>query len=262
MIEMIGTPWEPVLGRDDHHIPVDIVDNGDSMGSESENDDNPTDKIDDEEDDQVYKSTTDKSHVFKKAIRKFGETKGCAACATITERGDQPGRIDKHHSEECRQRILRAMSTDPEYRHMVKRHHESKAMGAGSADGRLDNINTNITTNTTREREPDTKETTTTTHDKEEIVKMCANVKTAIAYVQERIQKTKGEITRRTKGCLSNQLNDTMLNMMVKQMQVAEAYSPPRVELNCCATSVAPILIQLFIKSLMVLCLIISISLS
>ena len=58
VLEMICNPWEPVPGRDDHHIPVDIVDNGDCMGSESENDDNPTDKIDDEEDDQVYKSTT------------------------------------------------------------------------------------------------------------------------------------------------------------------------------------------------------------
>ena len=37
ILEMVGTPWEPVPGKDDQHIPVDIVDNGEYMGSDSEN---------------------------------------------------------------------------------------------------------------------------------------------------------------------------------------------------------------------------------
>ena len=32
ILGMAGTPWELVPGKDDHHIPVDIADNGDFMG--------------------------------------------------------------------------------------------------------------------------------------------------------------------------------------------------------------------------------------
>ena len=79
VLEMTGTPWEPVSGKDDHHIPVDIADNGDCMGSGSENDCEQASRMDDEEDDQLYRNASDTFHVSKKAVRKFGETKGCAA---------------------------------------------------------------------------------------------------------------------------------------------------------------------------------------
>jgi hypothetical protein len=98
---MVGTPWEPVLGKDDQHIPVDIADNGEYMGSESENEEKQIDHGEDEDENPEYKNTADKFHVSKKAIRKFGETKGRPACATIKTRGNAKGRIGKHHSEEC-----------------------------------------------------------------------------------------------------------------------------------------------------------------
>ena len=88
IMEMTGAPWEPVLGKDDQHIPVDIADNGGCMGSESENEDEKRDEVNDEDEEQEYKSATDKFHVSKKAIKRFGETRGCAACATIKMRGD------------------------------------------------------------------------------------------------------------------------------------------------------------------------------
>ena len=183
----------------------------------------------DEEDDPVYKSATDKFHVSKKAIRKFGETTGYAACATIKARGDKPGCIGKHHPNECRQRILREMESDPEYRHQVKQRQEQKAEGAGSARGSIDNVNTNGQTITTKQQRPNTNETTQTTHSKDELVKMHSNVKKAIAYAKERLQETKNELEMEVRGCLDDKLNETMLNMVVKQIQVSEVYSPPRV---------------------------------
>lgn len=94
------------------------------------------------------------------------------------------------------------MAAGPEYRHLVKRHHESKAKDAGSAGDGIDNINKSTTTTTTKGQEPDTTKIVQAIHDKNEILNMCANVKKkAIAYVQERIQKTKGELEKRVKGC-------------------------------------------------------------
>ena len=58
---------------------------------------------------------------------------------------------------------------------------------------------------------------------------MWSNVKKAIADVQERIQKTKNEFKQETNELLGDRLNRTMLGMVVKQMQVSEVYSPPRV---------------------------------
>ena len=113
ILEMVGSPWEPILGKDDQHIPADIADNGEHMGSESENEEKKSDQGDDEVDDPECKNATNKFHASKQAIRKFGETKGCPACATIKARGDTPGRIGKHHSNECRRRMLREMESDP-----------------------------------------------------------------------------------------------------------------------------------------------------
>ena len=44
VLEMKGTPWEPIPGKDDQHIPVDIAENGDYMGSESENEETQPDQ--------------------------------------------------------------------------------------------------------------------------------------------------------------------------------------------------------------------------
>ena len=228
VLEMVGTPWEPILGKEDHHIPVDIADNGDFMGSESENEDEQPIQVDEENDNQEYKGNVDKFHVSKKAIKRFGETKGCAACAAIKARGDQPGRIGIHHSNDCRRRILREMAMDPMYRHLVKRYKGPNEGEASNAESSIGNINKGTSTCTTTRPKPNTNEMSPITN-KIELIKMCSNVRKAIANAQERIQKTKDELSKRTGECVGNQLNNTMLGMMVRQMQVSEVYSPPKV---------------------------------
>ena len=106
VLGMIGTPWELVPGRNGQDIPVDVADDGNCMGSDSENEETENKVISDENDEPDFKESIDKFHLSRKAVREFGETAGCAACDIIRVRGDQLGRIGRHHSEECRRRIL------------------------------------------------------------------------------------------------------------------------------------------------------------
>ena len=76
------------------------------MGFDSENDEFSKETINDEADDQEFKVGIDKFHVSRKAIKEFGATAGCPACDIIKVRGDRPGRIGRHHSAECRRRVL------------------------------------------------------------------------------------------------------------------------------------------------------------
>ena len=48
ILDMKGTPWEPILGRYNQHIPVDIADNGGYMGHDIENENVTVDVVDDE----------------------------------------------------------------------------------------------------------------------------------------------------------------------------------------------------------------------
>ena len=82
----------------------------------------------------------DKSHVSRKAIIEFGEIAGCPACEVIRIRGDRPGRIGKHHSEECRQRILEKMKHDPAYRHLAKKYKSRTNDDADNVAGDVDNV--------------------------------------------------------------------------------------------------------------------------
>ena len=58
---------------------------------------------------------------------------------------------------------------------------------------------------------------------------MWSNVKKSIANAQDRLQRIQNELEQVTNTGLGHKLDKTMLNMMVKQMQVSEVYSPPRV---------------------------------
>ena len=120
------------------------------------------------------------------------------------------------------------MESDPVCIHLVKRHKGQDGGEANSATSSIGNINSSTLIHPTTRQEPNTNKTSPI-NDKEEFVKMCSNVKTAIANAQERIQRTKDEINKGTGECLGNQLNKTMLGMVVKQMQASEVYSPPRV---------------------------------
>ena len=217
IMEMKGAPWEPVIGKQSQHIPVDVADNCDYMGSDSENEEMKTEEANDEMEDKEYRINIDKFHVSQKAIRKFGTTSGCAACAAIKAKGDQPGRVGKHHSDECRKRIIEAMELDPQYRHLVQKLKENKTnkkdpeeMNMGFMDG-----GRTIATNPTTSRQI--------------LTQHISNVKKAIADIQAKIEAEKRRIDRNKGNNLGSQLNKTMLNMLINNMQVAEVYSPPRV---------------------------------
>ena len=102
VLEMNGIPWESILGKPNHHISVDVADDGECMRSESKNEETEDQKIDDETHEQEFRGGMDKCHASKKVISKFGETSGCAACSAIKEKMSKPGRIGRHHSDECR----------------------------------------------------------------------------------------------------------------------------------------------------------------
>ena len=55
LLGMNGTPCEPIPGKPSQHIPVDVVDDGEYMGLDSENEELPTEIINDEVDEQEFK---------------------------------------------------------------------------------------------------------------------------------------------------------------------------------------------------------------
>ena len=54
-------------------------------------------------------------------------------------------------------------------------------------------------------------------------------MKKAITQIKEKIRMEKQKMTVPTGGSLGSQLDQTMLNMLINEIQVAEVYSPPRV---------------------------------
>ena len=184
ILDMRGTLWQPIFGRYNQHIPVDIADNGDHMGFDSENEDVTTDVVDDETGEKEYTTNTDKFHVSQKAIKRSGTSTGCAACNAINERGGRPGRIGHHHSNECRKRMLEAMSSDPQYRHLIQRLRDSQADDGDQGKASLGNIHQDKTID---------KEHTTT---KRTFIQHISNVKKAIAHVKEKLQNEKDNMNR------------------------------------------------------------------
>ena len=92
VLGMVGVPWEPFPWKCDQHIPVDITEDGEHVGSESARGEQQPAQLDDDLDEQGYIRAIDKFHVSRKAINKFGETNGCAACPAIRARRDRPDR--------------------------------------------------------------------------------------------------------------------------------------------------------------------------
>lgn len=58
---------------------------------------------------------------------------------------------------------------------------------------------------------------------------MWSNVKKAIAHMQDNMKNNVGGNRGDVCTCLRTELNKTILNMVVQQMQVSEVHSPPRV---------------------------------
>lgn len=231
VLEMCGTPWEPIPGKYGQHIPVDMVDNGEYMGLDSENEETRIEKADDEADWKEFRSISNKCHVSRNAVKKFGDTPGCAACSAAKARGDRPGRLGHNHSDECRKRIMEAMEHDPEYRHMIRRLRETSGGQTGDNEVNMGNVNTNREhlqqhkTNTNKTEQGKTSQTT-----KEKLCsQIWSHVKKAMAHVQANIQKNRNCDDGGSTHNLGSQLNRTMLNMLINQMQVAKVYGPPRV---------------------------------
>ena len=79
MLEMSWTPWEFTPGKRSQHVPVNVAEDGERMGSASENEETHIEPINDEPNEQEFREIIDKFHVSRKAIREFGETVGCPA---------------------------------------------------------------------------------------------------------------------------------------------------------------------------------------
>ena len=56
---------------------------------------------------------------------------------------------------------------------------------------------------------------------------MCDNVRRAIKQIKENSWKEEENLARQSVNNLGIQINQTMLNMLINQMHVAEVYSPP-----------------------------------
>ena len=69
-----------------------------------------------------FKNGTDKLHVSRKAIEKYGPTEGCPACSSTIRKRITTGRVGVHHNDACRTRVTKEMKKDPQYRQLMHKH--------------------------------------------------------------------------------------------------------------------------------------------
>lgn len=186
-----GWPWEPILGKRGMHIPVDVDDIGEDPEGDCGMELKPIEALNDEVPVELRGSVA-KLHISRKATAKYGLTTGCQGCNDIARRGQRAGKIIYKHSDECRKRVVQEMQADPEYRKLMEKH--------GYA------------------------------------LEICNMEIFSVAIVQEKehqVQKAITEIERkerqRERGAKQGQLDKTMRSILFEQMDVVEAYSPPRI---------------------------------
>ena len=182
ILNMRGTPSEPVLGRTDGRIPVHI----DERDMEPGYDDVRVPRREGDEDEIpefVRKIGQDRLHVSRKAIARYGPTDGCAACTAISLRGHLPGKLGHNHSDDCRKRIIEEMGRDPQYRELASKHekrdevHEIEAMS-----------------------ERQTQE--------------------LLGHLRKAVERVDGKL-RKMDNSISNQLNKIMMGLLLDDIQVA-----------------------------------------
>ena len=117
---------------------------------------------------------------------------GCPGCNDLIRRGAQSGKINYHHSNNCRKRIIEHMKEDPEYRKLLEKH--------GFTLGMV-------------QRE----------------VLSEAQMKEKQNQVQSAINEVERKERQNQCGAKESQLNNMMRKLMFEQMEVAEVYSPPRI---------------------------------
>ena len=191
VLGMRGLPWEPVPGKQSMHIPVDVDDIGDDPERDNGSKARPTEALDDEIPVDT-RGSSDKLHISRKAITKYGATTGCPGCNELMKRGQRPGKIAYKHSDECRNRIVEHMRGDPEYRRLLEKH----GLDLGV-------IQSEVFTQDQLQRR-----------------------KHQVQMVITDIERKERHYRRGAKEC---QLNQMMRKLMLERMEVAEVYSPPRI---------------------------------
>ena len=130
-------------------------------------------------------------HVSRKAIAKYGLTPGCPGCREIIRRGHKPGRLGFNHNEICKMRIFQEMTKDPQYKTLVDKHGDMKQ------SGELDVVTEEM---------------------QRQQVKW---LKQAITKIEQSINVMENN--------LGGLLNNVTMKEVMKELDVAEVYSPPRV---------------------------------
>lgn len=187
-----GTPWEPVPGKVDRRIPVAIDEKGNRVQPTEEDDDNEEQpQIDDEEETTMqFREGPDKFHVSKRAIERYGPTEGCPACTHISQRSFVSCRVGMNHNDMCRKRITSAMKEDPQYRRLMQKHQRDAHVTM------VDQLSVKLE-------------------------EQAGNLRKSTQRMKQRIRDTTNNITQ--------QLDQTMLQMLIAEVDVAEVYSQPRI---------------------------------
>ena len=208
--DLHGTPWEPVPGKMDKFIPVaiDNQDNGVQAADDQDEDQATQEQLDEEETSIQFRGGPDKFHVSRKVMEKYGPTDGCPVCTSIHARGLISGRVGINHNDQCRERIIKQMRNDPQYGRLVQKHEGNVGVvQTGECNNNNNNNNDNYSTRTPKEDS--------------RLSEQRGHVRKALHAANQELKKEACSVT--------NQLNQTMLQMMVSSMHVAEFYSPPRI---------------------------------
>ena len=100
ILQLRGLPWEPVPGKQSMPIFVDVDDNGEDPQGYRGREVRPTEALDGDALAEA-RGSSDKLHISRKAITKYGTTIGCPGCGELAGRGQQSGKINYNHSGEC-----------------------------------------------------------------------------------------------------------------------------------------------------------------
>ena len=121
ILQMKDPIWEPAPGTQNMHIFADVDEECAGLDGEHERYVRPTETLDDEAPVEI-RGSADKFDTPRKAITRYGVTVGCPGCNDLIRRGAQSGKINYHHSNDCRKRTIEHMKEDLEYRKLLEKH--------------------------------------------------------------------------------------------------------------------------------------------
>ena len=188
-----GTPWEAVPGRNDRRVLVAIDHRGNGVQPMDDEDDAQEQSQPHGETEEAlvqFRGGPDKFHVSKRAVERYGPTEWCPAGTSIIKKGLVSGRAGANHNDICRQRITTAMGNDPQYRQLMQK------------------------------------------HKKDDIVANVGNPKVKVEEQRGQLRKSVHKMKQKTReevNTITKQFNQTMLQTLIAETDVAEFYSPPRI---------------------------------